>query len=140
MHEFASPAIILKETLFLLFHRSSQPFDAAKSRIFTSLAKKNAFSFRIIPFIGMFWLLADKNHLYTHCSRLSLPTVFLLSFFGFFPISKVLRSFSLFFIPVDTVFRGTPYFSATSLFETPFSMSFSASYLSFKPAFSLTHV
>ena len=63
----------------------------------SSLAKKTAFSFSIMPLTGTFCSLADKNHLYIHLSKLSFSAVFSFSRFGFFPDSNALTIFSLFF-------------------------------------------
>ena len=82
-----------------------------------------AFSLSSIPSIGIFLLLWETNHLNTAKST-SVKLPFLIFLFLFEDFSKEVKSFSLFASHVETVFFGTPYFSATSLLDILFSKSF----------------
>ena len=95
-------------------------------------ANSKAFTFIMIPSIGIFWFLFPTNQLYIALSTFSQFPQCVYSrekFILYFSNEAV--NLCLFFPHVKTVFRGTPYFVATSLFVNPFSRSFKA--LHFQP-------
>ena len=106
----------------------------------TSKAFSTSISLISVPSNGVFRLLLDTNHRKTTLSsffEVSVPQFFFLLDEN----SSALKYFSFVFTHVDIVFLGTPYVTATSLFEKLFSMSLRALHLSiniFTESFLLT--
>ena len=124
------------ERLYLFFQLLNQQSDALNSVTPNAFANSKAFSFIMIPSVGIFGFYFRQ----TSCIHVALSTFsqfpqrvfFREEFIPFFPTKLLI---CVFLTHVEIVFCGTPYFVATSLFDNPFSRSFKALHFSAKDLF-----